>query len=718
MGGGGMHGGGAGGGGTSPSGGGSRPGSGGGWTGTPGSPGAAGRPPSTPDAPPRPRGPEGSGTRTPERPTAAPRGSAGPDAPPRPNGGPTGSPRPTGPDGRAPGDPGAPRSDAPTPRTDAPGSRPDAPNQRPTGPNGGPGQRPDAGGPGSKPDTTKTPDSTKSPDTTKALDSPKSPDPTKSPDGTKSPDTSNQPDSKGPDADKPKDGPDSQREPDTTDKPKDDADKPHEPDADKPEPGTPEYDQKIDEGVDNLKQTDAGMSGHTDPNHQDLADRVPGDGKHTTVDAHMGPDGRIEIGGRSYSPDEFADVLRRSGWDGESPIRLVSCDSSDFASDLAKKLGVDVTAPKGLAWTDSNGRVFSTSRAPDGGPTWPPDGGWETHSPDGTKSPASDDAFHPTKNGEDPGARPEDADARGRRKIDPKLTDVENPNSPNFKENVDDRIHDPEYRNKYYDERSDGTFHRKNEDQTDFNKDQVPLLRRDNEGNIIVADDQIKEFHRFDGKTDPHTATPAEQEAFKDAVRDRENALDNLKNKKDNYEAEKPDPSEKATEERSQAYADATKKSETLGDQAADLELKNRYGIDVDDPNVNTCPPNDFDPTKTNVITGEGSGVFDKIAISPDGTVVVIEAKAPHADLGNRLDLDGRRVEQGTRPYYEAIVKEMEKRGDDDVADALDQALKKETVDYRLVKAKVTTGPDGKDVFAGYDSSKFDLSPRTDEQGT
>ncbi|MEU5851117.1 hypothetical protein [Saccharopolyspora shandongensis] len=144
---------------------------------------------------------------------------------------------------------------------------------------------------------------------------------------------------------------------------------------------------------------------------QDLANRVPNDGKRFTVDVHHGPDG-VQIGGRNYSPDELADVLRRSGWDGKSPIRLLSCDSGDFAGDLAKKLGVDVTAPNGKAWSDGNGNVFASSTAPDGGPTWPPDGGWETHSPDGTKNPASDDAFHPSKDGEDPGERPDDAASR------------------------------------------------------------------------------------------------------------------------------------------------------------------------------------------------------------------------------------------------------------------------------------------------------------------
>ncbi|WP_346073237.1 GH-E family nuclease [Saccharopolyspora thermophila] len=289
-------------------------------------------------------------------------------------------PRPRYPDGSAP---------------NTPGTRTDAPNHQPTSPSG-PGQRPDGNAPGSpkSPDPAKTPDSTKT-------------DPTKAPDGDKAPDSTKRPDAD--DApDRPKDATESQSGPDA---PKDGADKPNDPDADKPEPGTPEYDQKINDGVDNLKQTDAGVSGHTDPNMQDLASRVPNDGKHFTVDAHHTPDG-LRIGGRNYSPDELADVLRRSGWDGKSPIRLISCDSGDFASDLAKKLGVDVTAPNGKAWSDGSGNVFSSSTAPDGGPTWPPDGGWETHSPDGTKAPASDDGFHPSRNGEDPGERPDDAQMR------------------------------------------------------------------------------------------------------------------------------------------------------------------------------------------------------------------------------------------------------------------------------------------------------------------
>ncbi|MEV0057606.1 hypothetical protein AB0H34_44845 [Saccharopolyspora shandongensis] len=780
MGGGGMHGGGAGGGGTSPSGGGSRPGSGGGWTGTPGSPGAAGRPPSTPDAPPRPRGPEGSGTRTPERPTAAPRGSAGPDAPPRPNGGPTGSPRPAGPDGRAPGGPGAPRSDAPTPRTDAPGSRPDAPNQRPTGPNGGPSQRPDAGGPGSKPDTTKTPD------TSKAPDSSKSPDSTKSPDGTKSPDTSNQPDSEGPDADKPKDGADSQREPDTTDKPKDgtdsqhepdgpdkpkdDADKPHEPDADKPEPGTPEYDQKIDEGVDNLKQTDAGMSGHTDPNHQDLADRVPGDGKHTTVDAHMGPDGRIEIGGRSYSPDEFADVLRRSGWDGESPIRLVSCNSSDFASDLAKKLGVDVTAPKGLAWTDSNGRVFSTSRAPDGGPTWPPDGGWETHSPDGTKSPASDDAFHPSRDGEDPGERPDDAEARGN---DDNGDDWRDKKGEKSGLSPREKIADKNYIDEHYYERTRNgrtelvwrnggeQFDRYGEPRLQVTlSDGKPTLASD----VPPADPYLpKEKHdgvfSDDAKADIKKDVSSNMEKHRRDGDERDLSYENRDQiNKDAVDAqEKYDKAKEKAQEDGDLPNDAPKKDiekhlddeivddkkyhatvrtklgeetgEAVAKQFSNDFIRKEWGPDANTDTISTnshSSPNSGEADEIDADgdapTGSrsGSDEFDQIREPTEGEFLITEAKGASADYDDRWNLEGdRRVQQGHPDYMTTILGKMRERGEHDLADRIEEAYHKDLTEPRVepdkprvryigVKAKVNPGSD----TIGYEATEFDLSPR------
>lgn len=368
---------------------------------------------SRPDAPERPRGSHLDANRphTPERPhgsrpdaspqrssSTGPQSASQPHSPTTPGARPdAGTNAPTVPPQRQPGgpdsrDPGMPGQQPPASRGDAPApgsTRPDAARPGASGDKPASGQRPgpeprDAG-PGRRPDAADQ----KAPDQRSGTD---------------------------PKADAPRDSAkgDAPRDADAPDKPKGDG-RPHDADADQPRPGTPEYEQKIDHAVDHLRnnRTDAGASGHTDPNLQDLARRVPDDGKHFTVDAHMRPDGRIELGGRSYSPDEFADVLRRLPECNGKPIRLISCNSGDFAADLARKLDVPVTAPRGLAWTDGNGRVFSSSQGPDGKPGWPPDGGWDTHHPNGTKSPASDDGFHPSRHGEDPGERPDDVEMRG-----------------------------------------------------------------------------------------------------------------------------------------------------------------------------------------------------------------------------------------------------------------------------------------------------------------
>ncbi|MGP4014277.1 WXG100-like domain-containing protein [Saccharopolyspora sp. 5N708] len=163
-----------------------------------------------------------------------------------------------------------------------------------------------------------------------------------------------------------------------------------------------------------FEATPGGSSLHTDPNMRDLAQRVPDDGAHHTVDVHALPDGRVRVGDRDLNAREFADALRGDpNWDGQ-PIRLLSCDAgtSGLARELSRELGVPVTAPRGLVWTDGSGRVFASSRAPDGRPGWPPNGSWDTHHPDGTTTPASANGFHPPRDGEDPGTPPQDAQAR------------------------------------------------------------------------------------------------------------------------------------------------------------------------------------------------------------------------------------------------------------------------------------------------------------------
>ncbi|WP_277953745.1 WXG100-like domain-containing protein [Saccharopolyspora soli] len=188
------------------------------------------------------------------------------------------------------------------------------------------------------------------------------------------------------------------------------------------DPGTPERQEQIDAAESRRDATPSGSSYHTDPNMQELARRVPDDGVHHTVDVHALPDGRVRIGDHTFTAKEFADMLRRDpNWDSSKPIRLLSCDAgtSGLARDLSRELGVPVTAPRGLAWTDDTGRVFASDTGQDGRPGWPPNGGWDTHRPDGTTTPAGNDGFHSAHDSDDLGEAPDDAGARGNSGRDP-----------------------------------------------------------------------------------------------------------------------------------------------------------------------------------------------------------------------------------------------------------------------------------------------------------
>ncbi|WP_329055255.1 hypothetical protein OG738_17695 [Amycolatopsis sp. NBC_01488] len=205
------------------------------------------------------------------------------------------------------------------------------------------------------------------------------------------------------------------------------------------------------------ESTPSGSSYHAgDPDMGDLPHRVQPDpdGRYT-VDVHVTPDGHARIGDRLYTPEEFADVLRRNAdYDGR-PIRLIGCDasSSDFAHRLSRELDTEVTAPTKPAWTDSHGRVFSSDYeiGPDGRmrPRIPPDGEWNTHHPDGSTHRAGDDGFAPDSHHGD--AHDVDADsALARGKDHPDMHDLDPAwQEPEFKrhENVTlgshDRFYDP-----------------------------------------------------------------------------------------------------------------------------------------------------------------------------------------------------------------------------------------------------------------------------------
>ncbi|WP_433470323.1 hypothetical protein [Saccharomonospora azurea] len=445
------------GGGTSP--GGSTPGGRGGsprgWTGTPGSPGA--RPHA--DVPPNRPGPDGPPHRQPTRPG----GHHSQPAPHRP--GPTPEPQPRGPrptpSAHNPTAPHAPRGLTPHPGPAnpphvPPGGRPFTPS-----PDAGPGPhtRPPTHGPGPQPHTPQGPPAPRPHQSGLHQPGPQQPGP--HPSGAHPPGPHhagpNQPNPHHPDPqqpgpnqpvphapgrpdasgspNRPPHGPapdrgngDPGRRPpqrpghDPDGRPRDHDSRPDDRDArpdDRHDPDRRDPDNRDPDGRDphghddrptpeevnqrHAERTPAGTSFHRgDPEMGDLPHRVKPDpdGRYT-VDVHVTPDGNARIGNREYSPEEFADILRRNGdYDGR-PIRLIGCDASsnDFAHRLSRELDTEVLAPNKPAWTDSNGNVFSSDYeiGPDGKPRpkIPPNGEWSSHRPDGSTTRASDDGFTP-----------------------------------------------------------------------------------------------------------------------------------------------------------------------------------------------------------------------------------------------------------------------------------------------------------------------------------
>lgn len=213
----------------------------------------------------------------------------------------------------------------------------------------------------------------------------------------------------------------SQRRPDRDDE------QPHRDRTEPHETGPSEIRPSIEEAhARHGEQTPAGISHHRGDNSMgDLPHRVPRDEGRFTADVHVTPDGHARIGKHEYTPEEYGNLLRDHGWDGTSPIRLIGCDAATngFAGRLAAHLGVDVLAPTKSAWTDGQGRVYSSTPeiGPDGNrrPRIPPDGGWETHHPDGSTTRAGDDGFVPgTRDADKQDLTPHDAAERAR-PVDP-----------------------------------------------------------------------------------------------------------------------------------------------------------------------------------------------------------------------------------------------------------------------------------------------------------
>jgi hypothetical protein len=112
-----------------------------------------------------------------------------------------------------------------------------------------------------------------------------------------------------------------------------------------------------------------------------------------TVDLHGAPD-HVTIGDATFDAGQLSELVRADRRWNEQPVRLFSCETGQgdrpIAQDLANHLGVEVTAPTELVWSNHSGDFFvapGTWRTMGGtkvflpGPQ-PAGGGWRTLGPE------------------------------------------------------------------------------------------------------------------------------------------------------------------------------------------------------------------------------------------------------------------------------------------------------------------------------------------------
>lgn len=456
--------------------------------------------------------------------------------------------------------------------------------------------------------------------------------------------------------------------------------------------------------------------------------RFPGE---FTVDVHGDHHGVsvYDSAGNQHrlSPHDFAEAIRNSGWDGQTPIRLMSCDTGtgnhSFAADLARELGVRVTAPDRPVWSYPDGRqpvVTGFDRGPDGErvPRIPPDGSWHQFEPDGTTrqvlDPPGQDHVQPDAHHADESPDSADPQSRAGREIpDYPIDGLEGRHPP---AGLQEKVDDPRYRDKYYDEvrtrdsLRDGSaptepeYRRRNENQLDFDGDQVPLIRRDEDGAPVAVPDGYERATFADGETLVHEANPQERRDAQELIDRREDARERVVAADGAYQAERVigEASPETIGERQAAFTEQTAAGEALGEHAATHAMEN------------TFPGSQFDVTPLHE-GQKGPGTFDHVYEVRDHEtgetrVVIVEAKGPSGHLGTRQGSDGVDYQQGHREYAASVINAMLKSGPEgrQLAWRLREALLTDQLDYYLVRAKVEITSGGAE-YGGYRMDRFAL---------
>ncbi|WP_285693324.1 ADP-ribosyltransferase [Actinomadura sp. NBRC 104412] len=467
---------------------------------------------------------------------------------------------------------------------------------------------------------------------------------------------------------------------------------------------------------------------------RDLARRVPADPRRFVVDAHGDPDG-VRVGGRRLSVDDVAALIRNDpNWNGRE-VMLLSCRTGegDFAAELSRRLGVPVLAPHGLAWSDSDGNVFASSaeRGPDGSPqpTWPPNGSWTAHHPNGTTTPAGHDGY--------PSDPPEGQDAGPRTDLAARAAPSQD-DPPPLITGPDGRLHregDPETTFRT----PDGRLHFDGDDPGTFRNELTQQLQDEKTGRFVK--DKFRERpYDFEAVVadGPHDHTPSDEakrrldelaaqrakvEAEKDALRAQIDALPGIAGfpKKEDggnlYGIERiHDLGQKKLRDTLESAAQAVRNNtaldpqrraaliddlDRLSDLARQYTAKNKELVRLSE-RLGMVAAIDF---ATNAAGGvrltplvdDEPGVPGTLDVTAALTrdpprLTVVEAKGVGSDLGGRLVDGGKKAEQGT-PEYLAWVLERDPdlkaalRDRPDLREALQKALDNGTlqVEYYTV---------------------------------
>ncbi|MEW2550055.1 hypothetical protein AB0910_30540, partial [Streptomyces sp. NPDC047002] len=290
-----------------------------------------------------------------------------------------------------------------------------------------------------------------------------------------------------------------------------------------------------------------------------------------------------------------------------------------------------------------------------------------------------------------------------------------------YREILDQQVHranhDPEYFKKYY--RSNGT--RKNLDLADETGLTPPqLVRPDGHGPWVAVSDAppaLKPDYLDDGarygteNLDHHT-----HDLLNDSAHERQTAIDADTPKHEPLQHLRETLEHNASPEHQSAYEAARAEHTPL--HKAMTDASEHYGEMVA---AHHAIPEHFDVAEQETLHGprNGNDQFDQVWRLKDGGYVVVEAKSSlKTDLGARNLPNGQRVSQGTRKYFDDIVRIMEKRGIKEpselkLAQNLRRALAEGKLHYVVVKGmpeKILE--DGKVVgqHAGYSMRTFDIS--------